>query len=160
MLRELLDEPTGLDDLVVDDGFELQDELAVRSVLIRLQQLDQDAADVKRRRDAVRETYDRQLSSIEDQADWLRRSLAAWVERHGKTSFPDVGTAYLQRGGPKIRVVDRDAFRDATGDVFVKTAWDETWAKRYALEQALEAGEILPGVELVPGGPELRIRRS
>jgi hypothetical protein len=158
MLRELHDEPTGLDD--VDDAFEPQDELAVRSILIRLEQLGRDLDAVKTRKAAVVRAYDDQLQRLDEQAEWLRRSLAAWVERHGKTSFPDVGTAYLSKGRPKLRIVDRDAFRDYTADVFVKETWDETWAKNYYLEQALETGELPPGCELVPGGPELRVRKA
>jgi hypothetical protein len=115
---------------------------------------------VKARRAAVSSAYDREIEALEDQADWLRRSLSAWVERHGSARFPDVGTVYAQQGKPKIRVVDRDAFKSATAGVFVKEAWDETWAKQYALEQALEQGVLMPGVELVPGGPELRVRKA
>lgn len=158
MLRELSDEPTGLEG--VDDTFEPADELAVRSIMIRLEQLGADAERIKATKKAVASAYDEQLARVEEQVEWLRRSLSAWCERNGKTSFPDVGTAYLSKGDPKVRVVDRDAFREATGDVFVKETWDETWAKSYALERALEDGEILPGVELVPGGPEIRVRRA
>lgn len=158
MLRELQDEPTGLEG--IDDAFAPTDELAVRGILIRLEQLGRDAAKVKERRDAVAASYNDQLERIEEQTSWLRSSLQAWLERGGEAKFPDVGTAYLASGKPKIQVVDRDAFRAATGDVFVKETWDETWAKNYALEQALEQGEILPGVEIVPGGPELRVRKA
>jgi hypothetical protein len=158
VLRELQDEPTGLDE--IDDRFEPADELAVRGILIRLEQLGSDAEKVKARRDAVAASYNDQLDRIAEQESWLRSSLAAWVERNGKTSFPDVGTAYLSNGKPKIQVVDRAAFKEATADVFVKETWDETWAKSYALERALDSGEILPGVELVPGGPELRVRKA
>lgn len=158
MLRELQDEATGLEG--VDDVVPLVDELAVRGVLIRLEQLGRDAAQVKARRDAVAASYDDQLARIADQESWLRTSLLRWLENGGEAKFPDVGTAYLQRGAPKIHVHDRAAFREATGDVFVKETWDETWAKNYALSVALEQGEILPGVELVPGGPELRVRKA
>lgn len=158
MLRELQDEPTGLED--VADAFEPQDELAVRGILIRLEQLGRDQATIKARRDAVVGSYNDQLERLADQEGFLRRSLQAWLERGNDAKFPDVGTAYLQKGAPKIRVVDRDAFREATKDVFVKETWDETWAKNYALGLALESGEIMPGVELVPGGPELRVRKG
>jgi hypothetical protein len=158
MLRELQDEPTGLEE--VADAFEPQDELAVRGILIRLEQLGRDQAAIKARRDAVAAAYNDQLERIADQEGFLRRSLQAWLERGNDAKFPDVGTAYLQKGSPKVRVVDRDAFRAATGDVFVKETWDETWAKNYALALALESGEIMPGVELVPGGPELRVRKG
>lgn len=158
MLHELHDEPTGLDD--VDDVIPFEDELAVRSALIRLEQLGADAEKIKRRRDAVVESYNAQLERLEDQMQWLRSSLQAWLERGGEAKFPDVATAYLHAGKPKIKVVDRDAFKSATADVFVKEVWDETWAKNYALEVALEQGEIMPGVEVVPGGPELRVRRA
>lgn len=158
MLHELQDEPTGLEE--VADSFEPQDELAVRGILIRLEQLGREQASIKQRRDAVAAAYNEQIERLADQEAWLRRSLAAWLEAGNEAKFPDVGTAYLQKGSPKIRVVDRDAFRDATGDVFVKETWDETWAKNYALQLALESGEIMPGVELVPGGPELRVRKA
>lgn len=158
MLHELQDEPTGLEE--VDATFAPTDELSVRGILIRLEQLGRDAEKVKGRRDAVAASYDDQLARIEEQRAWLRSSLQVWLERGGEAKFPDVGTAYLAKGKPKVQVVDRDAFRAATGDVFVKLTWDETWAKGYALEQALEQGEILPGVELVPGGPELRVRKA
>lgn len=159
MLRELQDEPTGLEE--VRDAFVPQDELAVRGILIRLEQLGREQAVVKGRRDAVTAAYNEQLERLADQEGWLRRSLQAWLEQPGnEAKFPDAGTAYLQKGKPKIKVVDRDAFREATADVFVKATWDETWAKDYALGLALESGEIMPGVELVPGGPELRVRKA
>lgn len=158
MLHELFDEETGLDG--VDDVLPLNDELAVRGVLIRLEQLGRDRDAVKRRRDAVTQAYDDQLGRISEQESWLRSSLQAWLEAGNEAKFPDAGTAYLQKGQPKIRVSDRDAFRAATADVFVKETWDETWAKSYALQLALESGEIMPGVELVPGGPELRVRKA
>lgn len=158
MLRELQTEATGLEE--IHDAFEPQDELAVRGILIRLQQLDADRERVEATKRAVVESYDQSLSAIAEQSDWLRRSLAAWVERNGTAKFPDVGTAFLATGKAKVRIVDRDAFREATKDVFVKETWDETWAKNYATERAVEDGELLPGVELVPGGPELRVRRA
>lgn len=159
MIRELLTEDTGLDAF----GAELDlgdDPLAVRAAMIRLEQLERDEASVKATKAAVVDAYDRKLSSISEQARAIRSSLQVYCERFGKASFPDVGTVYLANEKAKISVVDRDAFRDATAAVFVKEAWDETWAKSYALERATVEGELLPGVELVPGGPAVRVRKA
>ena len=162
MLHELTDEATGLDTLPLDElaELELPDELAVRSALIRLEQIGRDVDDVKRRRQAVVGAYDAQINALEAQAGWLRRSLQEYVERNGKTSFPDVGTAYTRRGDPAIEIVDKEAFKTELGAMFVKEQFDETGAKRYALEQMLDHGVLLPGCRLRPGGPTLAIRKA
>lgn len=154
MLRELFEEPVEL------EAEELEDEMAVRSALIRIQQLEVDEERVKATRTAVVESYDRKLQEIEEQRRWLRQMLQAWVERHGKTSFPDVGTAYSRRGDPAIEVTDRTAFKKALGDVFTKQTFDETAAKAYALERVLDHGELVDGTRLRPGGPTLGIRKA
>lgn len=159
MLHELMGETTGLEEVdLTQDAIEFSDELAVRSAMIRLQQLRADAEKVKHTRDVVKDAYDSQLASIEDSASFIERSLQEYVERNGNVKLPDVGTAYLAKQGPRIKVVDRDAFRAATGEVFVKEQWDETWAKQYALDLAVNDGELMPGCVLEPGGPALRIR--
>lgn len=156
MLRELFDETIDIGALEAEH----LDELGVRRLLIRAAQLERDLEKTKTLKQAVTEEYDRQLEALAEQLRWIRGSVQAWVERNGKASFPDVGTAYLAHQEPKIEIVDKDAFKAAVGAMFVKEVFDETGAKGYALERALELGEILPGVQIVPGGPGLRIRKT
>lgn len=162
MIPELNDEATGLDELDLEAPLELEegDLPALRSLLIRVQQLDRDEARVKATRDAVVQAYATQLDRIERDRVYLRSSLQAYVERHGKVQFPDVGTAYLAKGDPKVEVADRDALKAELGAMFTKDAFDETGARRYALEQALAGNAVPAGVNIVPGGPRLQIRRA
>jgi hypothetical protein len=161
MLRELLDEETGLEEFGPDEwgNFEPQDELAVRRLMIRLEQVTRDRDTIKKRKAAVVASYDEQIARFDSDEKFIRSSLQVWCERHGKTTFPDVGTVSLAKGDPKIEVDDKDALKGHVGEMFTKTVFDETEAKRYALERALE-GELLPGVKFVPGGPSLRVRKA
>lgn len=163
MLRELNDDPTGLDEIDPSTApleLDAEDLPGVRSVMIRLQQLERAADKVEATKKAVTATYDEQLRRLDADRQWLRSSLQAWVERHGSAKFPDVGTAYLAKGDPKVTVEDRDAFKAELGDLFTKPVFDETGAKRYALEQAVKGNPIPAGVNVVPGGPRLQIRKA
>jgi hypothetical protein len=161
MLRELYDEETGLEEYGPDEwgSFEPQDELAVRRLMIRLEQVTRDRETIEARKRAVVQSYDEQIARFEEDEKFIRSSLQVWCERHGKTTFPDVGTVSLAKGNPKIEVSDRDALKENVGAMFTKEVFDETAAKAYALERALE-GELLPGVTFVPGGPSLRVRKA
>lgn len=158
MLPELNDEPTGLEE--IDETITFEDELAVRNALIRMQQLERDLEKASARRKAVEGAYRQQEERIQRDIGWLRKSLQDWLERGGEAKFPDVGTAYLQRGDARIEIVDAAAFKEALSAMFTKEVFDETGAKRYALEQATTAGELVAGTALVPGGPSLRIRKA
>jgi hypothetical protein len=155
MLNELFDE-----EVEVDLAEPPVDELAVRNLLIRDAQLERDLGRVKKTKQAVAGSYDEKITALEGQRAAIRSSLQAYVERNGNVKFEDVGTAYLAKGEPKVEVEDAEAFREHLAAMFVKEVFDETAAKAYALERATAAGEILPGVKLVPGGPGLRIRKS
>lgn len=171
MLHELQDEETGYEEIdaetpALDLG--ASDVVAVRAMMIRLQQLDRQTEKVQATRDAVVAAYAEQLDRIERDRQWLRSSLQAWLERYGETTktggrkirFPDVGTASLAKGDPKVDVADREAFRGELGAMFTKEVFDETDAKRYALALALDGKPIPAGVNVVPGGPQLRIRKA
>lgn len=167
MINELENEATGLEEidpeqLDLEQPLELDggDVVGVRRLMIRIQQLDRDAEAVKATKAAVVASYDDQLSKIEKTKAWLRSSLQAYVERHGNVKLPDVGTAYLQPGDPKVTVVDREAFRGEFEELFTKPAFDETAAKNYALEQIKAGHPLPPGVDVIPGGPQLRIRKA
>jgi hypothetical protein len=166
MLRELQDERIDeLDELEpADEPLEIADEVALRRALIRIQQLERDEAQVKARRDAIVATYDRDAEHLAEQREFLRRSVASYLERlpagQQKVRFPDVGTAYLGRTDPKIEVEDKDALQAAVGSMFVREVFDLPGAKAYALERATTDGEIVAGTKLVPGGPGLRIRKA
>lgn len=167
MLPDLYHENTGLDELDVDEesasaGFEIPegDVRTLRRTMIRLAQLDRETDRVKATKAAVVASYDEALRKIDRDRRFLRSSLQAYVERHGQVKLPDVGTAFLQTGEPKVEVSDPDAFRDALADLFVRPVFDEAAARRYALERAVESGELVDGTTLVPGGPQLRLRKA
>lgn len=157
---DVLAEDTGLDE--IEGAFEIEGEWQLRSAMIRLQQLDADTDVTKRRKQMVVSAYDRDLERLAEQARELRTSIEAYLVNHGgeKVRFPDVGTAYLAKSDPKIEIVDEDAFKAATEAAFTKPVFDATSAKAYALEQALETGEIIPGTELKPAGKRLAIRKA
>jgi hypothetical protein len=156
-MREVLDENTdqleGLD--------EIPGEWELRLALVRLEQLQRDEETMKRRKQMVVATYEQELAGIARQRDELRRSIEGYLVTHGgeKVRFPDVGTAYLTSTDPKIEVVDKAAFEAALGDLYTKPVFDMTAAKGYALDRALE-GELVAGVEFVPAGKTLGIRRA
>lgn len=162
MIPELRDEATGLDELNLEEPIAIEpgDIAAVRALMIRVQQLERDEDRVKRTRDAVVATYAAQLDRIERDRAYLRSVLQDYVERNGTVQLPDVGTAYLAKGDPKVEVADRDALKQALGAMFTKPAFDETAAKQYALGEATEGRPIPDGVNIVPGGPQLRIRNA
>lgn len=157
---DVLAEDTGLDE--IDGAFEIEGEWHLRSAMIRLQQLEHDASVTKRRFEMIASSYKRDLERLAEQERELRASIHAYLVNHGgeKVRFPDVGTAYLAAADPKIEIVDTDAFKAATEAAFTKPVFDEAAAKRYALEQALESGEIIPGTELKPAGKRLQIRKA
>jgi hypothetical protein len=158
MLRELQDDDTGLEEL--PDEWEIQDPLEARRAIIRLGQLERDLAGVKDIKKGVAAEYDRKAATIERDITRVRDTLRAFVFRHGKLSFPDVGTAYKRKTDPKLEIVDREAFEAELGAMFRKDSFDETAAKAFALEQALDAGVIIPGTELVPAGEDLTVRKA
>lgn len=156
MLNDLYDEPIDLDD---PDVAELS-ELDGRRAMIRLWQLERDIEKTKKTKKAVAEEYDRRLDSLDREKERVRQTLRALVTRFGKISFPDVGTAFERRVDPKIEVVDKEAFERELGAMFRKDSFDETAAKNFALEQALDDGVIIPGTELVPAGHDITVRKA
>lgn len=157
MLRELYDDE--IDDIDGDDLAELS-ELDGRRAMIRLRQLERDHKRAKETKAAVAAEYDRKIETIEREQERTRATLRALVFRFGKLSFPDVGTAYKRKTDPKLEVVDKDAFEAELGAMFVKTEFDMTAAKQFALDQALEDGVIVPGTELVPAGEDITVRKA
>lgn len=157
---EVYAEDTGLDE--IDDTYVIADEWQLRSTLIRLEQIGRDTAVTKRRLAMITDSYKRDLERLAADERVLRASVTAYLLNHGgeKVRFADVGTAYLTSGNPKIVVEDADAFKAATEAAFTKPVFDETAAKAYALEQALEQGEIVPGTRLEPAAKTLAIRKA
>lgn len=162
MIPELRDEATGLDELNLEEPIAIEpgDIAAVRALMIRVQQLERDEDRVKRTRDAVVATYAAQLDRIERDRAYLRSVLQDYVERNGTVQLPDVGTAYLAKGDPKVEIADLDALKGELGAMFTKEAFDATAAKAYALARGLEGEAIPAGVNIVPGGPRLQIRKA
>lgn len=159
MLRELYDEEIDLD-LMDEDAATALSELDGRRAMIRLEQLDRDEKRVKATKAAVAAEYDAQLSTIGRERERLRATLRALVFRYGKLQFPDVGTAYKRRTDPKIEIVDAEEFRAELGAMFQKPTFDETAAKAYALDRALDEGVLVPGTELIPAGEDVTVRKA
>lgn len=157
---EVYAEDTGLDE--IDDSYVIADEWQLRSTMIRLEQIARDTATTKRRLAMIADSYKRDLERLAEDERVLRASVHAYLVNNGgeKVRFPDVGTAYLASGNPKIEIEDAEAFKAATEAAFTKSVFDETGAKAYALEQALETGEIVPGTRLIPAGKTLAIRKA
>lgn len=156
MLRELLDDDVEIDDARLEEG----DPFEARRLMIRLEQLERDEKTVKALKAGVVAEYDQRLKAIERQREEHRATLRSYVLRFGKASFPDVGTAYKRKTDPKIEVVDKEAFERELGAMFVKDVFDETAAKAYALDRALEEGVLVAGTELVPAGEDVTVRKS
>lgn len=167
MLPELFDEPD-IDLEIFEAAAEADettvDELALRALMIEDAKADRAIEKTKATRDAVAASYNDRIASFEARKQRVRSMLQAWLERQPdkkqKIRFEDVGTAYLAKGDPKVEVADRDALKQALGAMFTKPAFDETAAKTYALQEAVEGRAIPDGVNVIPGGPQLRIRKS
>lgn len=167
MLPELLNEPdVDLEniDVRMRGGEQPVDELAIRQLMIEDVKLQAQIGDVEKTKRAIAATYDDRIAKLEARRLRARALLQAWLERQPdgrqKIRFEDVGTAYLAKGDPKVEVADRDALKDELGAMFTKPTFDETAAKNYALEQALAGNAIPAGVNVIPGGPGLRIKRA
>lgn len=167
MLPELYDDDQVVDlneyDARVYDADGVVDDLALRQLMIEDAKADREIDRVKRTRDAVKASYDDRIASLQARKDRVRSMLQAYLERQpegAKVRFEDVGTAYLQKGDPKVEIADRDAVKEALGAMFTKEVFDETAAKAYALQEAIEGRPIPDGINIVPGGPQLRIRKS
>ena len=157
---EVYAEDTGLDE--IDDSFEIADEWQLRSSMIRLEQIGRDSSVTKRRLEMITSSYKHDLERLAEDERVLRASIEAYLINHGgeKVRFPDVGTAYLTSGSPKIVIEDEDAFKAATEAAFTKPVFDATAAKAYALEQATTEGVIVPGTRLEPARKSLSIRKA
>lgn len=166
MLPELFDEPDidlALFEAAAEADETTVDELALRALMIEDAKADRAIEKTKATRDAVAASYNDRIASFDARKQRVRSMLQAYLERQPgatKIRFEDVGTAYLAKGDPKVEVADRDALKQALGAMFTKPAFDETAAKQYALGEATEGRPIPDGVNIVPGGPQLRIRNA
>lgn len=167
MLPELYEEPDidlELFEAAAEADAAAIDELALRSLMIEAAKAEREIEKVKRTRDTVANAYNDRIASIEARQQRVRSMLQAWLERQPdgqqKIRFEDVGTAYLAKGDPKVEVVDHDALKSALGAMFTKPSFDETAAKNYALEEATAGRPLADGVNIIPGGPQLRIRKA
>lgn len=175
MIEALFDDPTVAD---VDPTVVPADELGVRALLIRLARVEREADHLRGVRAQVVETYDAKLAALGGEAAAIRDSLKTYVERHGKVSLPDAGTAYLttrNRGGkpkvidaaelwdwfevmnlepPLLTQLDTRAALDALLDHGYKPTPDGRWVNA-------ESGELLedvPGVTVEPEARSLAVR--
>ena len=164
MLPELFEEPDVDLNEIGEAGPDSLDELALRSLMIEDAKAAREIEKVKATRDAVAASYNDRIASLEARQSRVRTMLQAWLERQPgkapKIRFEDVGTAYLQKGDPKVEVADREALKAALGAMFTKPTFDETAAKQYALQEATEGRPIPDGINIIPGGPQLRIRKK
>jgi hypothetical protein len=156
MLRELLDEDV---DLVEDDA-ELEDELDVRSTMIVVRQLEAEAEKTAKTGRKVAERYAAKASALIERADFLRAKLFRYVSAHGKTAFPDVGTAYTTATKPKLIIEDKELVEREFGETFAKSVFDESDFKAWALEQFERTGEIPVGCDVRRADRTLAMRQA
>jgi hypothetical protein len=158
MIEELYAEELELE---LEDEAPLSDPLEARRALIILRQAERRIDELERTRDAVRRTYDDEIAKHEWRIEAEKRRLAGYVREHGNASFPDVGTAYLRKTKPAVKILDADTVKAEYGELFTKTveSFDETDFKRWALEQIQTSGIVPEGVELVPASKTLALRK-
>jgi hypothetical protein len=157
MLNELQDEQIDVD---FDSEEPLVDELDVRAAMIVIRQLEVEAEKTLATGRKVVERYVAKAASLSERAQFLREKVRLYVQAYGKTSFPDVGTAYETKTKPKLVVTDQEAVAAKYGETFVKETFDEADFKRWALERFEQTGEIPDGCDVVRESTTLAIRKS
>lgn len=136
--------------------------LDVRALLIRREQIDRERAALAEDHAAITAAYQARDKRLDRERARIVTACEIGLEAlGGRCSFPGIGTAYLTRQAPKIRVEDPTAFRAwAAGRGIFKQYVDEPAAKKAALEQVAETGEIPPGADLVPEHRTLAVRKE
>jgi hypothetical protein len=173
MLRDLLNEPdVDLEALESNNaiaeagkGDNHVDEMAIRQLMIEDAKIDVEVDRVKRTRDAVAATYNDRLTALEARRARARTLLQAWLERQPegrqKIRFADVGTAYLAKGDPKVEVADRDALPLRARTTSSRSRRSTRPPRRATRSRRRSTARPIPaGVNVVPGGPRLQIKRA
>lgn len=155
MLRELLDE-----NVEIDEAAPVENELELRKLLIVVGQIEAEKEKLEKTKSAIAHEYAEKIGRLDERVRLLRASIESFVRANGKTSFPDVGTAYLSKTKPKVTVTDPEHVQEKYGDLFTKSVFDETDFRRYALERFESDGEILEGVDIAVPGETLAIRKA
>lgn len=162
MLEELQGEQVDVTADLAADPTSL-DELAVRRMLIRLQQLEAEANQVHAVGQAVAATYAERVQALRAQATDIRANVQRYIEhvRGGdKVVYPDVGTAYLTKRKPRLYVSNQAEVEDWAGDKFYKRTLDTQAVLAYADGQAQASGELLPGIGRQPATTTLAVRSA
>jgi hypothetical protein len=159
-------EPEPLDDPDEAPPEQLADLYDVRNVMLRIVELTRRKEEAQELRRRIVTRYDEEINRIDARIDEHRALVEAFiVNAHGgePARIPDVGTAYIRELPPRIVVTDEDSFEKAAWERWADLTlrppmFDLTAARKLALEEALSAGELLPGTSLETGRTSLTIK--
>lgn len=101
-------------------GDEGPNPLAVRDALLELAAIETRTAEVATLKAQIVERYDEKIGRLKGRVEAIRDSLFVYVDRYGKTSFPDVGGVHLttRNKGGKVKLDDAVVFED-----YVRVTW-------------------------------------
>jgi hypothetical protein len=135
-----------------------------RKLLLNLQDIEREQGQVKDLKKRVAQDYDDHIAKLEEEKQEIRNVLSGFVQLHGKTIVPDVGTVFVQNRKARLSVVDDDkaiaaALRwDVPGARLWKPALVKSEFLKVATERLETTGEVADGTELLPAGASVAIR--
>lgn len=134
---------------------ELDLELTVRHLTIRLRQVEERREETKRLMGRVVGPYQATLRDCDEKEERIRNHVKDILGRLGrKVTWPDLGTWQLRKTPVRYRVVDQEAVERAYAAAQVSLPVVVDWS---AVGKTLEArfketGEVHPGCEVQPAG--------
>lgn len=161
MIEQLYDDDVG--DLPPFDpqGAELLD---VRRRLVRLRQLEREAAQLANLRKAVVAEYERRELELQQQAQALRGDLQAALERGPfgtKLQFPDAGAIHLTTVPARLQLASQEEAVSTYGFRFLKPQQTDVPAmNKWAAEHFKATGEVPAGYEPVAAHKTLVVKSA
>lgn len=154
------------DDELPDLGEPFDDPLLARRLLIALAVCERKVEKLKATMAAIMGEYQSRIDFEQDKIRQIRDSLTIYIERGGDCSFPDVGTAYLQRRKPSAKVSEDETFagwliRQGHPEMIeTDQVYRFTPGARKVANAAVAAGEVPPGCQLVPEQTSLVVKKA
>lgn len=126
---------------------------AVRNMLVRLRQLEHDAAQLGEVKAEIVDSYDHQIQTKERQASVLRQALQSILERGPfgpRLTFPDAGKVHLSTAGGNLVLANQEAAVTAYGFNFTKPTTDVAAMNTWARDLHKRTGEVPKGYVVAP----------
>lgn len=154
-MTSLPDEVARYEPLEIADEGEINDDMSLRRAMLDIRRCQQEQQRLKMLLHQITDVYRRALQDVDAQEDVLREMILAYMRHRDVTTlgFPDVGRAQVRSVAAKVTIEDVDVVKKHYGDRFVRTSFDETEFRKWALANLVQTGELIDGTTLVPEHP-------